>query len=191
MTRGLTITKQIHFRCAQRGRKVIEEGAAAKTVDLGSIPRISRLVALAIHMDDLVRRGEVADYAELARLGQVSRTRITQIMNLLHLAPDILEEILLLPRSEGGADPITEKMVRPIAGIPDWHRQRAVWGELKRGRETDATRGRGVSCWNRIPDHGPAQFGAGHPGEASVPPTDGTSKRPGDGERPAADHERT
>ena len=34
---------------------------------------------------------EVADYAELARLAYVSRARITQITNLLHLAPDILE----------------------------------------------------------------------------------------------------
>ena len=131
MKKGLTITKQVHFRCAQRGRKVIEEGAVTKTPELGRVPRISRLVALAIYMQDLVNRGEVADYAELARLGQVSRARITQIMNLLHLSPDIQEEILLLPRSEGCADPITEKMVRPIAAIPNWRKQRALWGELK------------------------------------------------------------
>jgi len=131
MKKGLTITKQVHFRCAQRGRKVIEEGAAAKTPELGKVPRISRLVALAIYMQDLLNRGEVADYAELARLGQVSRARITQIMNLLNLARDIQESIVFLPRSEGGADPITEKKLRRIAAVADWHKQRAMWRELK------------------------------------------------------------
>jgi hypothetical protein len=130
MMQGLTITKQIHFRCAKRGRKVIEEGAVARTADLGRVPRVSRLMALAIHMDDLVRRGEVANYADLARLAHVSRARITQIMNLLHLAPDIQEAILNLPDSRGGRDPIREKMVRPISSVPDWRKQRAMWRDL-------------------------------------------------------------
>jgi hypothetical protein len=131
MTRGLTITKEVHFRHAKRGRKVIEDGAEAKVPDLGNVPRVSRLMALAIHMDDLIRRGEVADYAELARLAHVTRARMTQIMSLLHLAPEIQEALLDLPRSTGGRDPVREKMVRPIAAVPDWRKQRRLWGELK------------------------------------------------------------
>jgi hypothetical protein len=45
------------------------------------------------------------DYAQLARLWQVSRARLTQTMNL-HLAPDIQEAILFLPRVLRGRDPI-------------------------------------------------------------------------------------
>lgn len=131
MTKGLTITKQVRFRSGKRGRKAIEEGAEAKTPDLGRVPRVSRLMALAIHMDDLIRRGEVADYAELARLAHVTRARMTHIMSLLHLAPDIQEELLGLPRSKTGHDPIREKMVRPIAAVPDWRKQRRLWGELR------------------------------------------------------------
>ncbi len=86
MMPGLTITKKVHFQNARRGRKVIEEGAVEETPDLGRVPRISRLMALAIHMDNLVRRGEVTDYADLARLAHVTRARISQIMALLHLA---------------------------------------------------------------------------------------------------------
>jgi hypothetical protein len=52
------------------------------------LPRIARLVALAIRFDQLLRSGTVEDYAELAHLGRVSRARVTQIMNLLNLAPD-------------------------------------------------------------------------------------------------------
>ena len=125
MTRGLTVTKRVHFRSAGRGRKVMADGAEPKVPDLGRVPRVARLMALAIHMEELVRRGEVADYAELARLAHVTRGRMTQIMNLLHLAPDIQEEILLLPRTRGGRDPVTEKALRPVA-LPDWRKQRCA-----------------------------------------------------------------
>jgi hypothetical protein len=55
-------------------------------------------MALAIKFRDMVDCGEVRHYADLARLGYVTRTRITQVMNLLNLAPDIQEEILDLAR---------------------------------------------------------------------------------------------
>ena len=100
------------------------------TVEPGNVPRIARLMALAIRFDGLVRRGEVRDYADLARLGYVTRARITQIMNLLNLAPDIQEALLFLPRTLQGRDPIREKDVRPIAGVQHWSRQRAMWVQL-------------------------------------------------------------
>ena len=127
---SLTITKRVHFRAANRGRKVMAEGPEVAVPDLGRVPRVSRLMALAIHMNDLVRQGEVADYAELARLAHVSRARVTQIMNLLHLAPDIQEAVLYLPRSKEGRDPIREKVIRPIAAVPDWRKQRVMWGKI-------------------------------------------------------------
>jgi len=87
-------------------------------------------MALAIKFDGLVRGGEVRDYADIARLGYVTRARITQIMNLLNLAPDIQEGILFLPRTVKGRDPIRERDVRPIAAVPHWHRQRKMWKKL-------------------------------------------------------------
>jgi len=130
MTTSLTITKQVHFGCHQHGRKVLAEGPTTEPPNEGLIPRISRLMALAIHMEDLIRRGEVADYAELACLAHVSRARITQIMNLLHLAPGIQEQILNLPPCQGPRAPIRERMIRPIAAIPDWRRQRRMWRDI-------------------------------------------------------------
>ncbi len=131
MTRPLKITKAVHFQSMKRGRKELREGARESAPALGRVPRISRLLALALYMDDLCRRGEVADYADLARLAMVTRARMTQIMSLLLLAPDIQEEILYLPRTAGGRDPIREKAVRPIATVPDWERQRLMWREMK------------------------------------------------------------
>ena len=63
----------------------------------GCIPRIARLMALAIRFEGLLRDETIRDYAELARLGRVTRARMTQIMKLLDLAPDIQEQILFLP----------------------------------------------------------------------------------------------
>jgi hypothetical protein len=61
---------------------------------LGRVPRVARLMALAIRCEELVRTGVVEGYGDLARLGIVSRPRITQLMNLLNLTPQIQEEIL-------------------------------------------------------------------------------------------------
>ncbi len=97
----------------------------------GSIPRVSKLMALAIRLERLVTQGEIRDYADIARLGLITRARTTQIMNLLNLAPDIQEEILFLPRTLKGYDPISERDLRPIAAIMDWGKQRQMWGNLK------------------------------------------------------------
>jgi len=78
----------------------------------------------------------VADYAELARLAHVSRARISQIMNLLLLAPDIQQAILFLPRTDGPHAPIRERHVRPICAVLDWRKQRGVWGGLAGSRDS-------------------------------------------------------
>ena len=63
----------------------------------GRIPRLARLLALAIKFDSLVRAGAIRNHAGL---GGVSRARISQIMNLLSLTPDIQEDILWFPRTK-------------------------------------------------------------------------------------------
>jgi hypothetical protein len=55
---------------------------------------------------------------------------MSQITNLLHLAPDIQEAILSLPPVEHGRDPITERELRPIVAVLDWRKQRRLWKGL-------------------------------------------------------------
>jgi hypothetical protein len=93
---------------------------------------VAKLMALAIRFDQLIRDGVVADQAELARLGHVTRARLTQIMNLLNVAPDIQEQILFLPATERGSDAVAERDLRPIAAISSWKRQRAMWRRFTR-----------------------------------------------------------
>ena len=99
----------------------------------GCLPRITRLMALAIHFDDLLRTGATRSQSELAELGQVSRPRLTQIMNLLYLCPSIQDEILFLPLITSRRDPITERELRRIAGQSDWASQRRLFNRLNRG----------------------------------------------------------
>ncbi len=127
MKRGMTVVRPFNVVTGRRSRKELREGRA-EPVPLGRVPRVARLMALAIRIDQLIRDGVVADQAELARVGHVTRARLTQIMNLLNLAPDIQEQVLDLPRVECGRDPVTERDLRPIAAIPDWRKQRQLWG---------------------------------------------------------------
>jgi hypothetical protein len=91
------------------------------------IPRITRLMALAIKFQDMVDRGEVNDYADLARLGYVTRARITQIMNLLNLAPDIQEQLISLPDAQEVPQSVSERSLRRVVSAAGWDVQRRLW----------------------------------------------------------------
>lgn len=88
------------------------------------MPRISRLLALALKMEQMIEEGRVKKYSELAQLGQVSTARITQIMNLLHLAPDIQEQILSPDAAQAG---LREAAVRKLCSVVLWSEQRIRW----------------------------------------------------------------
>ena len=122
---------EILLPLARRGRADGDGGRSrGKPPTVPTIPRITRLMALAIKFQDMVDQGEVADYAAIARLGYVTRARLTQIMNLLLLAPEIQEAILFLPRLQRGRELIQEHQIRPIAANPDWAAQRRLWAQL-------------------------------------------------------------
>jgi hypothetical protein len=85
-------------------------------------------MALAIRFEGLIREGKVADQAAIARFGGVTRARLTQIMRLLDLAPDIQEELLFLP----GSSQLVERDIRPIVRLVSWDDQRAAFGQLRK-----------------------------------------------------------
>lgn len=101
-----------------------------KREPIGKVPRVSRLMALAIRFDQLIRDGVVADQADLARLGQVTRARVSQIMLLLSLAPEIQEWLLFLPSTTAGRGAVVERAIRVVATNADWTRQRTLWQGL-------------------------------------------------------------
>ena len=134
MSTSLTIACAFHVTRRSKGRQQIEAGDPPRpSCPPGHVPRVAKLLALAHRFEGLVRNGEVADYAELARLGRVTRARISQVMSLLSLAPDLQEQVLFLPRTQRGRDPIQMRHLLPIAQVPDWKIQRQLWAGLTGG----------------------------------------------------------
>ena len=157
ITRGVTRSEDFTFEAdvsftRRRGRKRRDnakndaqgdaQGEATSTASTASthsapsteqparIPRITKLMAMAIHFNRLIEQGEIANYAELARMLGVSRARVSQIMGLVNLAPDIQMELLKLPRVAKGRDPVSERHLRPIARLLLWEDQRKMWRDV-------------------------------------------------------------
>lgn len=95
------------------------------------VARISRTLARAHHFQSLLDTGVVGSQTELAALTKLSTARITQIMNLLVLAPDIQEELLFLPPVTKGPSPVSERVLRPLLKTLVWSEQRAMWAAIR------------------------------------------------------------
>lgn len=121
---SITIETPIQFKRSKAGRKKVVLKTGEKPALSHRVPRISRLMALAIHFDSLIRKGIVRDYADLARLGGVTRARITQIMNLLNLAPEIQMRLLFLEETVQGREVLTEREMRVVSADVEWTMQR-------------------------------------------------------------------
>ena len=129
-----TVTRRIHFAVQGHRKRALPGPAPAPADPPSRVPRVSKLMALAIRFDRLLEEGKVASQSELARLAHVTQPRMTQIMNLNHLAPDIQEQILFLPPVIQGRDLITERDLRPLVKLPLWSEQRHQWTDLMPAR---------------------------------------------------------
>jgi DNA invertase Pin-like site-specific DNA recombinase len=101
--------------------------SARKGEQTERVPRIARLLALALRFEELIRSGVVSNYTALAQVGRVSRSRVTQMTGLLNLAPDIQEEILFLGPEEAKLLRISEPSLRKLSSVLDWEQQRVLW----------------------------------------------------------------
>lgn len=126
MNNDVTVAYKVHFGRKAKGRLELKAGEPPPEPKLpeGRVPRISKLMALAIRVDELVRDGEIADYAEAARLAQVTRARMTQIMNLINLAPAIQEALLFMPKTVRGRDIVGERVLRAMCAQSSWREQK-------------------------------------------------------------------
>jgi len=129
-----TIKRKVAVTLKARSRRAIkpvgDDGAESKPPRRGKIPRVSRLMALAIQFDEMIRSGEAKDATELAILYDVTQPRMSQIRALSLLAPDIQEALLNLPQETTGRSPIHEKILRPVCSEIEFDRQREMWSEI-------------------------------------------------------------
>ena len=134
------VVVQERARASARNRIAIKKTATAKRTRASKtespvvaperVPRIARLMALALKFELMIQQGDVSDYATLAAVGRISRPRLTQIMNLCNLAPDIQEQLLFLSYNTSEQHQINERAVRRLSSLLLWDEQRAQWAAL-------------------------------------------------------------
>ncbi len=99
----------------------------------GRLPHATVQLARAYRLQQLLDQGEAKTFRQLAKHAGVSAARVTQILDLLFLAPDIQEEVLFFARTTKARDTITERDLRMIAGVAAWPEQRKLWADLRSG----------------------------------------------------------
>jgi len=92
-------------------------------------PRVIELLRKALEWQALLQSGQVHNQAEIARREGITRARVTQVMALLRLAPEIQQHILSMPDAVR-RPAITERALRPIAQLEDLADQKAKFQEL-------------------------------------------------------------
>lgn len=92
--------------------------------------RVAQMLALAHHIEERIAAGAFRDRAHAADVFGLTRPRITQLCALTLLAPDIQEEILFL-EAVRGAQPLSERALRPLVRILSWAEQRRLWSSLR------------------------------------------------------------
>ena len=141
----ITVKRKLNVQIVARGRKTIRPHDAnsdnsSKPKPPARIPRIARLMALAIHYQEMLRTGEATDMIELSRRAKVSQPRMSQIMALNLLAPDIQTALLDLPPQSKGKPFLHEKRIRPITAMLEWTEQRVAWQQILVARKSVSAR---------------------------------------------------
>lgn len=127
---AVTIAFEPKSRLARRRAMAAKATTTAAPKPVRRYPaRVARQLALAHALQKRVASGEFRDYADMARALGLTRARVTQLMDLLLLAPDIQAEILHLSFPPG-KQPICERHLRQVARSPIWAEQRTRWAEI-------------------------------------------------------------
>jgi hypothetical protein len=123
MNNSNTVELKVHFTTGRSGRRELHIGERVEPIQLPPKPRrVATLMKVAIYLEEQLRRGVFRDYAHIARDAYITRTRVSQIMDLLLLAPDIQAAIIL---NDPRAARWTERRLRALPRLPDWNDQRA------------------------------------------------------------------
>lgn len=90
---------------------------------------VAQMLALAHHLQRALDRGVVRTGGELARRLSFTPGRISELFDLLLLAPDIQEAVLGL-QAVDGKEPTSERALHAVARQASWAEQRKRWAAM-------------------------------------------------------------
>ena len=122
-TSGTMVAGKLH-RVRNGHRKRFVETAPPTPAPVRRPARVAIMLALAHKIQQAIDRGAIRDRAEVARRLGLTRARVTQLLDLTLLAPDIQERVLFA-ESVDGLEPMGERAVRAAVRVEDWAKQRA------------------------------------------------------------------
>ena len=120
------------FRHKSRAVTLAETPPPPKPEPVRRPAKVAQQLALAHHLQAAIDRGAIADRADVARKLGLTRARVTQLLDLLLLAPD-LQGLVLALEAVDGAEPMAERTLRGVAHAGTWAEQRAAWAKLMAG----------------------------------------------------------
>ena len=88
------------------------------------MPRSVPQLSLAHHLQAAIDRSTIADRADVA--WKLGLTRVTQLLDLLLLAPNLQDTVLALEAVDG-TEPMAERTLREVVNIGTWDEQREAW----------------------------------------------------------------
>ena len=104
---------------------------------VGRPARVARMLALAHRLQDAIDRGEYEGRSDLARTLGVTRARVTQLLDLTLLAPEIQEALLAMDVQSAVRHHVDEQAMWSVARRLSWHEQRAAWKHTRPSRHGD------------------------------------------------------
>lgn len=134
-----SIKMSVHFSPGNCGHKILRKGKRPKHAKPTRLPRITRLMALSIRYERLIKQGVITRHIDLADLAGIGRSQVSRIIQLQLLAPDIQEWLLNLPETEKSEDPVMWTDVQPLTRIMSWEKQREELKcfQIRSGTEPD------------------------------------------------------
>lgn len=93
--------------------------------------RVARMLAFAHKLQEAINNGEYIDRADAARKLGLTRARVSQLLDLLMLAPDIQERILFMERVDG-VEPTSERALRDVVKQLKWQSQVDTWRKISK-----------------------------------------------------------
>jgi hypothetical protein len=106
------------------------EGSPPATEPVRRPAKVAQLLALAHHIQRAIDAGDVHDRATVARRLGFTRARVSQLLDLCLLAPDLQESVLELVAVDG-AEPMSERALRAVVHAGSWKAQRGAWSRQR------------------------------------------------------------